>query len=138
MMSELPIDMGTLDEYRLDQQVRLEQMIADKVERLRSTPPKPTCKFIPKYPDMDELSMDDIYPETEEFMGMYELLEQNIHLVNLLERNDMRSWTSKFGAEKQLAGLRAINTRIMVIMSEVEKRLTDKLNAAETTNLNIV
>lgn len=129
MMSDLPISMGTLDEYRLDQQVRLEQLIADKVERLRSTPPKPTCKFIPKYPDTDTLSMDDIYPETEDFMGMYELLEQHIHLINLLERNNMQGWTNQVAGELQLSGLRTINRRIVAIMTEVEECLTAKVKA---------
>jgi hypothetical protein len=125
-----PIDMGSFAEYRLAHQDALERMIEDRVARIRSTPPKPTCKFIPKYND-DELTMDDIYPETEEFMGMYELLEQHIHLINLLERNDMQECTSKFGADKQLAGLCAINRRIVDIMSEVETRLAKKLADAE-------
>jgi hypothetical protein len=126
-----PIDMGSFAEYRLAHRDALERMIEDRVlENRKAHSTRYTCKFVPKYND-DELTMDDIYPETEDFMSMYELLEQHIHLINLLERNDMQEWTSKFAADKQLAGLCAINRRIVDIMSEVETRLAKKLADAE-------
>jgi hypothetical protein len=86
--------------------------------------------FVPEYPTMDKLTMDDIYPASDEFISMYQALQSNIHCINLLanigenESTDSNIW----GRERQLESLKAVNSLIINMLQDKERDLRRKVN----------
>jgi hypothetical protein len=86
--------------------------------------------FVPAYSD-DKLIMDNIYPGDENFISLYQALQSNIHLVNLLSdvNNDKVTDSNVWGRRRQLESLSATNKLIISMLEE--KELTLKYNVSD-------